>query len=151
MKEAMVSTAPRRDKVSGTTTRWWMMMGALIVAAACGSDPASPRGVAERFLDAHYVSIDLQAAATLTNGLARQKIEREIALVGDQTIDATTRKPVVHYKFLTEQPSGEDAVNFAYLGQINVPDAEGFERRWLVTVRRDGEHWLVANFDEVAD
>ena len=29
------------------------------------------------------------------------------------------------------EPSGDDAVNFAYLGHINVPDAEGFECRWL--------------------
>src|SRR5262245_30568134 len=127
------------------------MAGALIVAAACGSDPASPRGVAERFLDAHYVAIDLPTAQALTSGLARQKIEREIALVGDQTIDATTRKPVVHYKFVTEQPAGNDGVSFAYLGQINVPDADGFERRWLVTVRREGDAWRVANFEEVAD
>lgn len=127
------------------------MAGVLGALVACGPEPGSPRGVAERFLDAHYVAIDLATAEKLTSGLARVKLERERALVGDQSIDATTRKPIVHYKYLKEQEAGPDAISFAYLGQINVPDAEGLERRWFVTVRRDNGSWLVSNFEESGD
>ena len=137
--------------MSVATVRRLTALLCILPAIACRSDPSSARGTAERFLDAHYVSIDLQAAQAVTGGLAREKLDREIALVGEQTIDATTRKPIVHYRFLSEQPAGEDAVYLAYLGQINVPDAEGFERRWLVTVRRAEHGWLVTNFQEVGD
>ena len=116
--------------------------------AACRADPATPRGTAERFLDAHYVHIDLPGALPFTSGLARQKVESEIALVQGVTIDEATRKPTVHYTLLEEHAEGPDAVRFLYRGRIAPEDADPFERRWLVTVRHDGEGWRVSNYQE---
>ena len=75
----MVSTGSGRDKV--TTTRaasLGLLLGGavmLLSVAACRPDPSTPRGTAERFLDAHYVHIDLRSALPFTSGLARHKVE----------------------------------------------------------------------------
>jgi hypothetical protein len=121
----------------------------LLAVAACGPDPSTARGVAEKFLDAHYVRIDLAAARDVTTGVARHKLENEMRLVEGQPIDETTRKPIVHYRLLEERPDGAEAVNYLYLGSITVADADRFEQRWLVTVRRDGDGWRVSNFQEL--
>jgi len=118
------------------------------VVLGCRPDPSTPRGTAERFLDAHFVHIDLPAALEFTAGLARHKVEDEIRLVAGQAMDETTRKPSVHYRLLEERPDGEQAVSFLYRGNIAVEDAESFERRWLVTVRRDEGGWRVTNYQE---
>ena len=120
-----------------------------LAAASCRSDPATPRGTAELFLDAHYVRIDLAATLPFTSGLARQKVEDEIRLVSGQQIDETTRKPSVHYKLLEEHPDGDAAVNYLYRGTITVEDADRFERRWLVTVRQADGGWRVTNYQEL--
>src|SRR5439155_1094213 len=112
----------------------FVMLSALL--SACRADPSTPRGTAERFLDAHYVRIDLPAALPYTTDLARHNVEEEIGLTQGQAIDETTRKPSVHYTFLEEHPVGDDMVNYLYRGTIVVEDADRFERRWLVTVRR---------------
>jgi hypothetical protein len=121
---------------------------ALLLAGGCRSDPSTPRGTAELFLDAHYVRIDLPAALELTAGVARRKIEDEMRLVAGQAIDEATRKPTVHYRLLEEHTDGEQAVNYVYRGRIAVEDADTFERRWMVTVRRDDGGWRVTNYQE---
>ena len=148
----MVSTDLGRNKV--TTARvaglrlFFGGMLAILSMASCRPDPSTPRGTAERFLDAHYVHIDLPAALPFTSGLARQKVESEIGLVRGVEIDETTRKPSVHYSLLEERPDGEQAVTYVYRGRIAVDGAEGFERRWLVTVRQEPEGWRVTNYQE---
>ena len=75
----MVTTRSGRYKVTATTTRAaavFVMLSALL--SACRADPSTPRGTAERFLDAHYVRIDLPAALPYTTDLARHKVEEEI-------------------------------------------------------------------------
>jgi hypothetical protein len=120
-----------------------------LLAAGCAPDPATPRGTAERFLDAHYVRIDLPGALEFTTGVARHKVEDELRLVQGQPIDETTRKPSVHYRLLEEHPDGEHAVNYLYRGTISVEDADRFERRWLVTVRFAEGGWRVTNYQEL--
>ena len=140
MPGGMLSTVPGRNKVTDTITRATLLrifrLGAPAVGmAACRADPASPRGAAERFLDAHYVHIDLPAALPFTSGLARQKVESEIALVQGVTIDESTRKPTVHYTLLEEHPDGVRRRSaYVYRGRIIPEGADAFERRWL----RDG-------------
>jgi len=148
----MVTTRSGRYKVTATTTRAaavLVMLSALL--SACRADPSTPRGTAERFLDAHYVRIDLPAALPYTKDLARHKVEEEIGLTQGQAIDETTRKPSVHYTFLEEHPVGDDMVNYLYRGTIVVEDADRFERRWLVTVRRDDGGWRVTNYQELGE
>jgi hypothetical protein len=125
------------------------LLASALLAASCRSDPATPRGTAELFLDAHYVRIDLPAALPFTTGLARQKVEDEIRLVSGQPIDEATRKPSVHYRLLEEHPDGDQAVNYLYRGTIVVEDADRFDRRWLVTVRAADGGWRVTNYQEL--
>jgi hypothetical protein len=148
----MVSTAPGRNKV--TTMRAASLrlllcgLTTILGVAACRPDPSTPRGTAERFLDAHYVHIDLQSALPFTSGVARRKVESEIELVRGVEIDETTRKPTVHYSLLEEHADGTQAVSYVYRGRIAVDGADTFERRWLVTVRQEPDGCRVTNYQE---
>ncbi len=133
------------------------MIAALVVSVlaaigvACRADPSTARGTAERFLDAHYVEIDLPSALPYTSGLARHKVEEEMALVKGVEIDDTTRKPIVRYTFLEEHPDDDGGTKFLYRGKILVEGADGFERRWLVTVRREESGFRVTNYQELTE
>ena len=143
----MLSTASGRNKLRmrhGTIALLALLLG------ACRADPATPRGTAELFLDAHYVHIDLPEALRFTTGVAHQKVEDEIRLTAGQSIDETTRKPSVHYRLLEERRDGDAAVNYVYRGRIAVEDADTFEHRWLVTVRFADGAWHVTNYQELA-
>jgi hypothetical protein len=121
------------------------------IGVACRADPSTARGTAERFLDAHYVEIDLPSALPYTSGLARHKVEEEMALVKGVEIDDTTRKPIVRYTFLEEHPDDDGGTKFLYRGKILVDGADGFERRWLVTVRREEAGFRVTNYQELVE
>src|SRR5262249_55065440 len=145
---AMVSTDPGGNKVTAAIGRAAALVLALAALALCGCHPdaSTARGTAERFLDAHYVAIDLSEAANWTSGLARQKVQNEIELTQGQEIDDTTRKPIVHYTLLEERAAGDDAMNYLYHGSIAIEGTDGFERKWLVTVRREAPGWRVTNY-----
>ena len=155
MRVGMVSTALRRNKVR--TSRRERALGriavlmALALAAACRPDPTSAQAAAERFIDAHYVAIDLATSQALTTGLAHAKVLQERALVGSQTIDETTRKPQVWYRLLQERPLDDGAVQFLYEATLSPEGAERFQRRLLITVRRDAAGWMVSNYEELPD
>jgi hypothetical protein len=120
----------------------------LVVAAfaslvATGCHPAnSARGVVDRFIDQYYVAIDLKAAEPFCTGL-----HREMTLIGNQKIDANTRKPVVHYK-LTAERDATDHIEFLFRATIDVPEGGTFNRNWLITARKDADTWKVSNFDD---
>lgn len=118
-----------------------------LLASACHSDGAGARGVAERFLDQHYVHIDLQGAMPFCTGLALQKLHDEQRLTQGQQIDESTRKPTVHYRLLESKDDAEHPT-FVFEGTIDVEDAGQFKRKWLITTRRDGDQWKVSNFEE---
>jgi hypothetical protein len=125
-------------------------VGLVVVAllvSACSRDLGSAQGVAEEFLDQHYVNIDLPKAKEYTAGLAQQKITDEIRLTAGQTIDASTRKPKVNYRLL-EKKQGELRCSFLYEGTIRTDDAAEFTRQWLIAVRKEGNLWRVSNFSE---
>lgn len=139
--------APAPDSLS----RRALVAALPLAAAGCRTDPASARGTAERFLDEHFVRIDLRAALPMTAGVARRKVEDEIALVEGHAIDDGTRLPTVHYALVEERADGDAAVQLVYRASIAVADAEELERRWLVTVRREPEGWRVTNWQEFAE
>ena len=120
----------------------------LIALAACRSDPASPRGVAERFLDAHYVRIDLAAAEALTVGVAEKKLGDERKLVEGQAIDEGTRQPHVYYRFIEERPAGAERSHLVYRATFAVDGADTFDRRILLVMQRDDTGWKIVNFEE---
>jgi len=128
-------------------------MGTLvaIALAACRPDPSTARGTAERFLDAHYVTIELANALPYTSGLARQKVEQEMELVKGFAIDETTAKPIVRYRLIKEDPDPAGGSHFLYRGTIVLEGADGFDRQWLVTVRRENEGFRVTNYQEFGE
>ena len=126
-----------------------MCVCAGLLDAGCRSSTDSAQGIAERFIDEHYVRMNLRAAREYTVGLAQRKVDEETRLVGDHVIDASTRQPRVTYR-LKEQPR-EDAngVSFLFEGTVSVDGADAFTRQWLVTTRREADGtWKVSNFSE---
>jgi hypothetical protein len=122
---------------------------AILAVASCRPGADTPQGVAERFLDAHYVAIDLRAAKHYCVGPARQKVEEEARLVGDQVIDAGTRQPQVRYRLAERRDEGAARASFVYEASIVVDDGEPFTRRWLVSTRKEDDgQWKVSNFSE---
>ena len=120
---------------------------AIALLSTCGRDLHTARGVVEEFVDQHYVRIDLQKAKEYVVGLALEKINEEIRLTSGQAIDASTRKPRIHYKLL-EKKEGEQRASFLYEGTIEAEDAPAFTRRWLVAARKEDNQWRVSNFTE---
>lgn len=121
-----------------------------LCTSACGPGEGTARGVAERFLDAHYVRIDLPAARAYTGGLARQKIDEEVRLTEGQVVDSSTRVPRVHYSLAQERVHGEDVVSFEYDATIHPEDAASFHRMLQLTLRRGADGWKVTNYHEFA-
>jgi outer membrane lipopolysaccharide assembly protein LptE/RlpB len=126
------------------TALLWLAIALLV---GCGKDLRTARGVVEEFIDQHYVHIDLQKAKEYSVGLALEKINEEIRLTSGQMIDASTRKPRVHYRLL-EKKEGERRASFLYEGTIEAEDAPVFTRRWLIAARWEDNRWRVSNFTE---
>ena len=129
--------------------RWLalLFLSAALLLGACGRDLQTAQGVVEEFLDQHYVNINLQEAKKHTSGPARAKVDEEIRLTAGQPIDASTRKPRVHYRLLKKE-IGENRARFLYEGTIRAEDAPEFKRRWLLTARKEEGRWWVSNFNE---
>jgi hypothetical protein len=121
---------------------------AALLSGCGGRDLNSAQGVAEEFVDQHYVNIDLPRAREYSVGLARDKIDDEIRLTRGQAIDASTRKPTIHYELVDKKQETEGRISFFYKGTIQAEDAPEFTRRWLVVARKDGDGWRVSNFTE---
>lgn len=115
---------------------------------ACRANEQSAMGVSERFIDAHYVSIDLKAAVPFCTGIALQKLQEEQRLTQGQRIDETTRKPTVRYRLVEKREEDGDHATFVFEGTIRVEDAGQFTRKWLISTRRTGDAWKVSNFEE---
>ncbi|MGH7830276.1 MAG: hypothetical protein ACREP8_08860 [Candidatus Binatia bacterium] len=127
-------------------TIFYLSLSALVLHA-CGRDLGTAQGVAEEFVDQHYVRIDLAKAKEYSVGLALQKVDEEICLTSGQAIDASTRKPRVHYRLL-EKKEGAARASFLYEATIQVDDAPRFTRRLLIAARKENELWRVSNFTE---
>jgi hypothetical protein len=120
---------------------------AMLLIGGCGRDLNTAQGVAEEFIDQHYVNIDLQKAKAFTVSVALEKINEEIRLTAGQTIDASTHKPKIHYQLL-EKREGDHRASYFYEGTIQSDDGTTFTRKWLVTARKENNQWRVSNFSE---
>ena len=118
-----------------------------LLLSACGRDLGTAQGVAEEFVDQHYVQIDLPKAKAYAVSIALEKVNEEIRLTAGQQIDASTRRPKVNYQLLEKKESGARA-SFLYEGTIQSDDGTSFTRKWLVTARKEGAQWRVSNFTE---
>jgi hypothetical protein len=119
----------------------------LVLLPACRPSTETSRGVAEAFLDAQYVEIDLDGARELASGLARRKIEEEIALTSEVEIDAETRRPHISYSLQSAREAPSQA-QYDYQLTIRAPGLEPFHRIVMVTVRDGDEGWTVTNYAE---
>lgn len=119
----------------------------LLLATACGRDLNSPQGVAEEFVDQHYVNVDLQKAKNYTVSVALAKVNEEIRLTTGQKIDASTQKPRVNYTLLEKNESDKRS-SYLFEGKIQSDDGTSFTRKWLITTRKEGDQWRVSNFTE---
>ncbi len=128
----------------------WLGAIVLLLATGCmGPSADSAQGVAEGFLDEHYVRIDQQRSLAYCTGLAKHKVEEEIRLIGDEKIDDSTMKPSVSYSLLEEVPEGADRTTFLYAGKVRLQGGDTFEMRWMIHTRREGGAWKVSNYKEL--
>ena len=119
----------------------------LLVVSGCTRDLNTSQGVAEEFVDHHYVTFDLPKAKGYAVSLARAKVDEEIRLTAGQKIDASTQKPHVNYKLL-EKNEGDKRATYLYEGKIQSDDGTSFTRKWLITARKENNQWRVSNFTE---
>ncbi len=125
------------------------LSAALAALWICGcTPPNSARGVVDRFIEAHYIAINLKTAGPLCTGLALDKLRKEMALTEGYAIDAGTRKPVIHYKLKAERDGPGDHVTFLFVATIDVPEGGSFAKNWMITARKEGGSWKVSNFSE---
>lgn len=113
----------------------------------CGRDLGTARGIAEEFVDQHYVNFDLHKAKAYTVSLALEKVNEEIRLTAGHKIDASTNKPRINYRLL-EKKEGEKRASFLYEGTIHSDDGSSFTRKWLIAARKEADQWRVSNFTE---
>jgi len=133
-----------------TKTSYWFglpFFACTIFLYGCSRDLRTAQGVANEFVDQHYVNFDLQKAKAYTVSVALDKVNEEIRLTAGQKIDASTNKPKIGYRLL-EKKEGERRASFVYEGTIQSDDGSSFTRKWLISVRKDGDEWRVSNFTE---
>jgi hypothetical protein len=133
-------------RIDGISPARLLLLIAIFVAAGC--KPANtPRSVVDRFIEAHYIAINLKYAERWCTGLALEKLHQEEVLTAGQAIDDETRKPTIHYR-LEQQRNGPDRVMYLFLATIDVPDGGSFDKKWMITVRKEGPIWKVSNYSE---
>ena len=118
----------------------------VLLVAGCTS-PNSARGVVDRFIEARYILIDNQQMQSVCTGLALDKIHEEMKLTEGQSIDQSTRKPVVHYSLQKTRDDG-DKTTFLFKARIDVPEGGTFKKFWMITAKKDGDTWKVSNYSE---
>lgn len=131
------------------TFSWFVLLflAWTIFLYGCGRDLGTAQGVADEFVDQHYVNFDLQKAKAYTVSLALDKVNEEIRLTAGQKIDASTQKPKINYRLL-EKKEGEQRASYLYEGTIRSNDGSSFTRKWLIAARKESDQWRVSNFTE---
>lgn len=123
-----------------------LLVAAILVLGGC-TPKNSARGVVDRFIEAHYIAIDLKSSEPLCTGLALDKVHKEMQLTAGQAIDDSTRKPIIHYT-LTQKRDDPDHVTFLFKARIDVPEGGTFNKFWMITARKQGELWKISNYSE---
>jgi len=127
----------------------WPAVTIMLASALCNCTPPrnSARGVVDRFIEAHYIAINLKNSEQFCTGLALAQLHKEEELTAGQVIDESTRKPVIHYR-LKEERAQPDRVMYLFLATIDVPDGGSFDKKWMITARKEGDTWKVSNYSE---
>ncbi len=120
---------------------------ALILFLGGERNAGAPVGVAEAFLDAYYVSIDLEKARRLTGGLARTEIDRQSKAIGKMNRYAKNPSRV-SYRFLNERSLDDRKIAFSFELSVEPQDGRPFRRVVFLHLRREDRNWLVHAFRE---
>lgn len=123
-------------------------LATLVLVVGCSGDSGSARGVGDAFVDAHYVRINLQASKELCSGVAREKVEHEIALTAEIEIEQDTQRPRIYYEIHEERGVG-DSVRLIYELSIRAPGLDPYEKFTIVTLRETEGAWTVTNYIEM--
>ncbi len=106
-----------------------------------------PVGIAEAFLDAYYVSIDLEKARRLTVGLERTKIDRQLKATKRMSrLDKNLSK--VSYRLLNERSLDDGKKAFSFDLSVEPQDGRPFRRVVFLHLRREEQNWRVHAFRE---
>jgi hypothetical protein len=124
-----------------------MCMLAAGFTSGCGRDLNSAQGIVEEFVDQRFVQFDLGKAKLYAVSIALEKVNEELRLTAGHKIDASTQKPRINYTLLEKRENAKRAT-FLYEGTINADDGTFFTRKWLISARKEGDHWRVSNFTE---
>jgi hypothetical protein len=149
MQEARAEIS-RRPRIGGYWHAGILPAVAILFAIflwGCNPPQNSPRGVVDRFIQAHYMAINLRSAEQFCTGVALSQLYKEEELTAGQAIDDSTRKPVIHYR-LEEERAQPDRVMYLFLATIDVPDGGSFDKKWMITARKEGGNWKVSNYSE---
>lgn len=133
------------------------VLGALIAAVVAAlafilfpggeQNKGSSVGIAEAFLDAYYVSIDLEKARQLTGGLARSEIDRQLKAIRKMSrLDKNPSK--VSYRLLNERSLGGDKKAFSFDLSVEPQDGRPFRRVVFLHLRLEERNWRVHAFRE---
>ncbi len=106
-----------------------------------------PIGVAKAFLEAYYVSIDLEKTKELTSGLAGKQIDRQLGAIKKMGRVEKNRSQV-SYRFLNERSLGEGKKAFSFELSIEPQGGKSFRRVVFLHLRRTDRDWRVHAFRE---
>ncbi len=104
-------------------------------------------GAAEAFLNAYYVSIDLEMAKWLTEGVARTKIDRQIEEIKKMSLVNKNRSKV-SYRLLNERSLGDRKKAFSFELSIEPQGGKAFRRVVFLHLRRKDQNWRIHAFRE---
>ncbi len=120
----------------------------LIVPFTLGAcaDPSQSEKVAKAFIDAYYVRIDLHSAKELSQGLAKEKIDGQLALTQGQAPDQGANIPKVDAHLVS---SGEASANEAsYIFEVKPQVQDVGARKVFVKLRQENGQWKISQFTE---
>jgi hypothetical protein len=98
-------------------------------------------------MGAYYVAIELNAAREFTTGLAREKLDRELELTSEVSIDPETRKPRINFQLEESSEEGERA-RFIFVLDIRPPGIDPYERTSILSLKQVDGDWKVSNFND---
>ena len=116
------------------------------VAPGCSRPTASAQTAARAFVDRFFVELDQHAALLLTEGVARAKVEREIALLNDEPPSRNDERPRVYYRQLSAARQDDGMAFYFRLTVVVIGDAP-VEPEVMVRVRETNGEWRVSNYE----
>jgi hypothetical protein len=121
-----------------------LVAGMLLLGGCEPSD--APGAVVVNFIQARYLANDFKSSEQWCTGLALAKLHKEEAAAGQNT-DAAARKPAIHYR-LDQKRDGDDRVIYVFVATVDAPDGRSFDKKWMITARKEGDIWKVSNYSE---